>query len=139
MPERNAENRRIKEFESRFSTALDELLDNASILLTTPMPPDPLSLGIDERTLHELTTEELNLIRRVLFSKLKVDITDPIRTYQTGIGAEVMRPSGVMIPAHSMIQVSVFRTNRESEGLYLQELTYPDSVKGWVIGPDQNI
>ncbi|MDP3888815.1 MAG: hypothetical protein Q8Q24_02110, partial [bacterium] len=35
------------------------------------------------------------------------------------------------------IRVSVYETSRD--GLYFQELTFPDNQKRWMVGPDQDV
>lgn len=143
MLDRDRENQEeaLEAFRENFDAGLDELLDNAEIFLDVPRPPDPNSMGFDDRTLEELNTEELEVVRQTLYKKLEIDPGDPqrfkIRDYQTKTIAPLKRPSGIVIPPESTINVSVYRTNREE--VFLQELTFPDNDIRWALGPDQDI
>lgn len=132
-PENEAEH--IEVFKSDFKEGLDELLDNAEILLDIPRPPDPVSMGFDERTIEELGEAERIVVKGILFERLGIDHQQPdksrIREYIT------QTPPDTKFPGE--IKVSVYRTTQEEEGIYLQELTFPDGEKRWVIGPNQNI
>lgn len=135
MIEPENEAKHIEVFKLNFKEGLDELLDNAKLLLDIPRPPDPVSMGFDERTLEELTEAEKVVIRDTLFERLGIDPLQldrsRIRNYKTET------PDGIKFPGK--IDVSVYRTTQAGEEIFLQELTFPDGEKRWVIGPDQDI
>lgn len=141
--ESGSEKQQLEVFREHFRNSLRELLDNAEIILDVPRPPDPASMGFDERTLEELGDAEKRLVRDILFEQLGIDPQKEEaarqRTYQTQTEVEITRQSGSVIPSHSPIDVFVYRTNRNDQGIVLQELIFPDKERRWVIGPDQNI
>ncbi|MDO8429442.1 MAG: hypothetical protein Q7S88_02320 [Candidatus Daviesbacteria bacterium] len=102
-------------------------------MLDIPRPPDPYSMGFDERTLEELTPAELEVARRVIYSKLGLDPDkiddDKVRTYESPVPEDAKSPG--------IIKIDVFKTNNPD--IFLQELNSPDGEKRWLIGPDQDI
>ena len=124
MSEENRPELPTKTFKERFREGLPGLLDLVK-LIQEPLATDPFSMGIDSRTLEELSAEELAVLRQVLFEKLALDPQnlekDRIREYTI-----------------NRATVVVYKTNQE--GLFLQKMTFlRDEAVRWVLGPDQNI
>lgn len=123
----------LEVFRANFETGIDEMLEMADFLFDRPKPPDPYSMGFDERAVDELSDEEKAVAQQVIYRKfgLTPDKLDEarVRTYAT------QAPEDAKVPGE--IKAEMFRTNRED--IFLQELTFQDGSKSWVIGPDQNI
>jgi hypothetical protein len=97
-----------------------------------PLPPDPYSFGMGERTFEQMGMEELAVIRHMLYTVLGINVMDPetlVRTYKS-IAAESAEAPGE-------IEWDVLKTNRK--GMVLQEGKYSDRMVRWVVGPDKNI
>lgn len=120
-------------FKANFEHDIDEMLELADFLFDVPKPPDPYSMGFDERTIDELTNEEKVIAQEVIYQKFGLTPEGlnkaRIKTYTTRASEEAKVPGE--------IKIEMFRTNRED--IFLQELTFQDGHKSWVIGPDQNI
>ncbi|KKS13690.1 hypothetical protein A2617_04340 [Candidatus Daviesbacteria bacterium RIFOXYD1_FULL_41_10] len=133
MPE-NEEEKQLEAFEANFTQGLNDLLENAEILLDIPRPIDPSSMGFDERTMEDLTSAEKKVVVKVIYQKLGLDPNNlelsKLREYKT-------RQKNPNTPSQDDINIIVFRTNQAS--IVLQELVNPDGEKRWVIGPDQDI
>lgn len=132
---RDLRERRLEIFKEDFRRGFNELIDLLEIVPEGPLPPDPDSMGVDHRTFEDLTKQERQEAQRVIYQELGLQPDKlnqaKIRDYTTQAD-ETARVPGE-------IKISVFRTNRESQGIFLQELTYMDAQKRWVIGPDSNI
>ena len=103
--------------------------------LNTHIPPNPFDFGIgDDRIVDNLSPEEVEILRKIVFNELGVEEGNPdyVQRHYVSKGS----PES---PAPGDIKVTVFRTNRESDGLFLQELTFPDGQKRLVVGVDKNI
>ena len=99
-----------------------------------PIPPNPSSMGAgDERTLEELSPEELEAAEVILFERFGVNRNAKearlVRNYES------FAPEEATLPGR--IKVSVYRT--KEEGVFLQELTFLDNAKRWVLGPNKDI
>lgn len=133
MSEIEKQAEKLEAFRINFEHGIDEMLELADFLFDIPKPPDPYSMGFDERAIDELSDEEKAVAQQVIYQKfgLTPDKLDEarVRTYAT------QAPEDAKVLGE--IRVEVFRTNRED--ISLQELTFQDGHKSWVIGPDQNI
>ncbi len=125
--------RQLEVFRANFEHGIDEMLELADFLFDIPKPPDPYSMGFDERAIDELTDDEKAVAEQVIYQKfgLNPERIDEarLRTYTTQAAEDAKVPGE--------IKVAMFKTNQEN--LFLQELTFQDGHKSWVIGPDQNI
>ncbi|MBI2040453.1 hypothetical protein HYT18_05290 [Candidatus Microgenomates bacterium] len=130
---REEQEEQLETFRANFKYGIDEMLELADFLFDIPKPLDPYSMGFDERAIDELSDEEKAVAKQVIYHKfgLNPDRIDEarIRTYTTKAAEDSKVPGE--------IKVDVFKTNQEN--LFLQELTFQDGHKSWVIGPDQNI
>jgi hypothetical protein len=135
MSEIGEEEQRLRNFEYEFTKGLADLLELLELRPEQPLAPDPFSMGFDERTLEELNPDELGIVRRSLFYNLGIDTNKLekflVRQYSTPA------PEDAKVPGE--IKVDVYRTNKEVDGIFLQELTFTDDEKRWVIGPDVDI
>lgn len=135
MPEDEVKNEaeQLEEFKENFRAGLVETLDFfLELTPDAPIPPDPLSMGFDERTLEELNRSELAVVQEVLYQELGLE--PAIENFK--VREYVAPPSeGDTVPGE--VEVSVYKTNRE--GVFLQELFFKDGQKRWVFGPDVNI
>ena len=115
--------KQLEVFKANFEHGIDEMLELADFLFDIPKPPDPYSMGFDEKAVAQ----------QVIYQKfgLTPEIRDEarLRTYTTQAAEDAKVPGE--------IKVDMFKTNQEN--LFLQELTFQDGHKSWVIGPDQNI
>lgn len=113
-------------FKEDFRRGLGDLFGYLEVAPEEPIPPDPSSMGFDDRTLEDITDTERAELKRILFEELGVDPNNNkdslVRSYKV-----------------EALNIQVFRTNREDEGIFLQEILYPDGEKRWVVGPDRNI
>ena len=123
----------LEVFKAEFERGLQDLLDSAEVLLDRPRPIDPFSMGFDERTMEELSLAEKEAARQIIYQVLDLEpdrIEEAkLRKYTTHL------PEGDLVSGE--IQVEVFRTNIED--IFLQELTFLDGGRRWLIGPDQDI
>ena len=135
MTEVGEKEQSLRTFEYEFTRGLADVLELLELMPEQPLAPDPCSMGFDERTLEELDPDELAVVRGVLFSNLGVDpekLDEAIvRQYNTPA------PENAKVPGE--IKVDVYKTNKEEEGIVLQELTFADGEKRWVVGPDVDI
>ncbi len=133
----------LEAFRESFESGFQEFLEFVEQFGDAPVPPDPLSMGIAERTLEDLNPDELRIVRSITFAQLGIDQRNTaafrVRNYQSRTPDLIRRPSGVIIPKDSVIDIEVFRTNRVQQGIHLHELTFPDRALRWAVGPDQNI
>ncbi|KKU93252.1 hypothetical protein A3C34_04060 [Candidatus Amesbacteria bacterium RIFCSPHIGHO2_02_FULL_48_21] len=123
----------LESFEQAYAAGLDQLPELIeSEIFDTPLPLDPDSLNVEPRTFEELSPLELDIVQKTIFNKLGLT-SDPdthkIREYTTPT------PPKATVPG--TIKAVVYSTN--IEGVFLQELVFPDFRQSWVIGPDQNI
>ena len=133
MEERESKERQLEAFRANFEHGLDEMLELADFLFDIPKPPDPYSMGFDERAIDELNDEEKAAAQQVIYQKFGLN---PERLEESRIRIYTTQaPEDAKVPGE--IKVETFKTNRED--LFLQELTFQDGHKSWVIGPDQNI
>lgn len=132
MNEQENENQ-LEVFRANFEESLQDLLDSAEIMLDIPRPPDPASMGFDDRNMEELTPVEREVAKQVIFQTLGLEPTKldevKLRKYTTNSAADT--------PAPGEVQVNVYKTNKAD--LFLQELLFSDGEKRWVIGPNQDI
>lgn len=112
---------------------MEGLLDAAEILLDIPRPIDPSSMGFDVRTMGELTPIEKDVARQLVFQRLGID-PNKLEEYRT---RQYTTFPVEDVPAPGEIKAEVYRTN--TEDIFLQELTFPDGEKRWLLGPDQDI
>lgn len=135
MAERSEQEEQLEAFKESYKEGLEGLLELLEVAPEQPLPPDPSSMGIDERTLEELSPEELAAARSILFERFGVDPEKleeaRVRQYSTPAPEEGKVPGD--------IRVDVYKTNMEEEGIVLQELTFADGAQRWVVGPDQDI
>lgn len=124
---------RLEAFSANFEHGIDEMLEMAEFLLDSPKPLDPYSMGFDERTIDQLSAVEKTIAQQVIYQKFGLTTEKleeaRIKTYIT------QAPKDAKVPGE--IKVEMFRTNKEN--IFLQELTFQNGDKSWVIGPDQNI
>lgn len=118
-----------EEFREAFGKGLDDLLNLLEVAGDTPLPVDPSSMGVDERTFEELSEAEKKLAQGVIYERLGLD---PDKLPEAKV-----RDYTTQAPEQGEIQVTVFRTNNEE--LFLQELTFADGEKRYMLGPDQDI
>lgn len=134
MSEREEKRENLEAFREKFKAGLEETLELAEMFQET-LPIDPYSMGIEERTFEELSPEEKIIARQVIFSELGLNAENLgesiLREYITTASEDATAPG--------KIKVSVFKIGGENEGIFLQELTFSDGEKRWVVGPDQNI
>lgn len=101
--------------------------------ISEPLSPDPGSMGIDDRTFEELMEWEKKEAEKVIYEELRLEIDKlnevVVREYTT------QAVESARVPGE--IKVRVFETNKD--GMFLQELTFKDNEKRWVVGPDQDI
>ncbi len=128
MSEQNKESQELAAFGENFRAGLNDLLELLAVS-PDPLPPDPASMGFDERTLEELSPAEKALVQQILYQTLGVDPLVKSREYMTQAPQEATVPGEVL--------VWVYPTNQE--GIVLQEMMFLDGDKRWVLGPDQNI
>jgi len=124
-------NPKLEEFRRRYEEELEELLDSG-LYDSEPLPPDPSSMGLGEITLEDLGSEEMDIIRDVLYERFEINpsASDVLhREYKSQAPAEATVPGE--------IDIKVFKTNRE--GTYLHEMTFRDGAVRWAVGPDSNI
>ncbi len=125
--------KQLEVFRANFEHGIDEMLELADFLFDIPKPLDPYSMGFDERVIDELSDDEKAVAQQVIYQKFGLTPESleeaKIKAYTT------QAPDDAKIPGD--IKVEIFRTNRED--IFLQELTFQDGHKSWVIGPDQNI
>lgn len=123
----------LEEFKENFREGLITSLEFAAEFTPdAPIPPDPLSMGFDERTLEEISRNELAVVQEVLYQELGLE--PAIENFK--VREYVASPSeGATVPGE--VEVYVYKTNRE--GIFLQELLFKDGQKRWMFGPDVNI
>lgn len=124
---------KLETFRANFEHGIDEMIEMADFLFDLPKPPDPYSMGFDERTIDQLGEDEKAIVQRVIYQKFGLTpeklAETRIRSYST------QAPEDAKVPGE--IKVEMFRTNKED--IFLQELIFQNGDKSWVIGPDQNI
>ena len=122
-----------REFLENYRNGIGDVLEMLEFDPETPLSPDPLSMGFDERTMEELTVREKQDMEEILFEELigdqeQVDAST-VRTYQSQAPEQAAAPG--------TIDVSVFHTKHEE--VFLQQMTSADGEKRFVVGPDVNI
>ena len=125
--------KQLEIFRGDFELGIDEMLEMADFLFDNPKAPDPYSMGFDERAIDELSDDEKAVAQQVIYQKFGLipeSLEEArIKAYST------QAPEDAKVPGE--VKVEMFKTNQEN--LFLQELTFQDGHKSWVIGPDQNI
>lgn len=143
MAERDSRRKELEAFRESFEAGFPGFLEFVEEFGDTPVPPDPFSMGIDDRTLEDLSPDELRIVRSITFAQLGIDQRNPavarVRNYQSRTPDMIKRPSGLVIPKGSPIDVEVFKTNRLEQGIHLHELTFSDRALRWAVGPNQDI
>ncbi len=132
MEQRAERAKYLEEFRNQYEEAFDGFLEFLTEFGDTPLPPDPSSMGFDERSLEELDRDELGTIRDILHTKLGIKVLDEdtlVRSYTTNAPEDATAPGEM--------KIDVLKTN--IEGTFLQEIKYADNMVRWVIGPDQDI
>ncbi len=130
--EESREGHSLEIFRQNFEKGLDDLLALNEEFPGNPLSPDPSSMGFDERTLEQLSMQELSEIRGILYQRLGINMEDPgaqVDIYPTNA------PAGATSPGP--MEVRVLKTNQPD--LFLQEIVYQDRVTRWAIGPNQRI
>lgn len=122
----------LEAFRESFRSGLEEMLEMAEFLFDKPKAPDPYSMGIDSRTMDELDEDEMQIAWELTCQALGLDPENlephEIRSYTTHAQPKAKVPGQIRV-----------RVYRSEIGLFLQELTFSNGEKSWVIGPDQNI
>ena len=103
---------------------------------TKPLPVDPDSLGIAEKTMETLTDRELtaaqNVIYRLFGLTQEVDRNSHfVRSYQTQTVEDAASAGEV--------DVVVYATNLAGQNIFLHEMTFPDQKKRWALGGNLDI
>lgn len=133
MDERETKSKQLEVFKENFKNGLGDLLELLEISPDAPLPPDPYSLGFDERTFEDLDRQEKEAAQEILYQQLGLD---PERLDDFKVREYISKaPDQARVPGK--ISVVVYRTNKED--VFLQELTFEDGEKRWVVGPDLDI
>lgn len=87
MSEIEKQAEKLEAFRANFDHGIDEMLELAGFLFDIPKPPDPYSMGFDERAIDELSDEEKAVVQQVIYQKFGL-IPDKleearIKTYTT--------------------------------------------------------
>lgn len=116
-------------FKDSFEQGIEELLEMSDLLLDEPRPLDPYSMGFDDRIFEELSEAEKTIAQQVVYNKFGLNPQDRSK--------DLVREYSLTdedSPDSDPIQVAVYRTNRQDDGLYLYELTFTDNQRRWMVG-----
>lgn len=116
-------------FKENLERVFDEYLGLVEIS-DFPLAVDPFSMGIDERTIDEITPEERNLVWQVICQKLGIETF-----FATSTG--FVREYNSKTEQNEEIEVTVISTKRK--GIFLHILSYTDGEVRWALGPNVNI
>ena len=133
MSETENQAEKLEAFRANFEHGIDEMLEMADFLFDRPKPPDPYSMGFDERTIDQLSPEEKAVAQQAIYQKFGLTPESleqaKVRSYST------QAPEDAVVPGK--VSVEMFRTNQKD--IFLQEMIFQNGDKSWVIGPDQDI
>lgn len=118
-------------FREEFRRNFIDFLDLAKIV-GEPMSPDHLTMDLFERGWDDLTEDEKLEVREVIYGELGL-LADRLDQYRV---RDYVTHTGPDADVQGKIKVSVYKTNKE--GIFLQELTYEDGKKSWLVGPNKN-
>jgi hypothetical protein len=124
-------------FKKEYSDGLEDFMLYLDEVPGETFPPDPNALGFDDRTFEQLTQEELNLIKDILYTKFGLDKEKDqvkIRDYVSESDETALSPG--------KRNVDVYKTDKKNaagDDIFLQEITDPEGNVRWVVGPDKEI
>lgn len=125
MTEHQEGDKELQAFGEKMHEGIQDMLMFLEAAPEIPRPVDPASMGIDDRTVEELSPQEKAKLREVLLQSVGLEETvlDQVthREYTTS----------------ESIQVTVYHTDLDD--IYLQELNFPDGETRFMLGPDMNI
>ena len=134
------------EWQTKIREGMTQALENYNLLyelseegVYTPIDFSPISLTEteDERQTWKLNPEELKFLRQELFQQVGFDPNNPIKAaepYEYEIPEDISVPENQLPPTVTgKVEVHIYKTAREEEGMYLHELRYgnsPEKAKG---------
>jgi hypothetical protein len=125
----------LHNFEAEYTAGLEQIPELIEFgMFDTPRPLDPGSLGMGDQTYDQLTSQELEIAGKVILKLLGVDKDIPeslVRKYQSQESPEPSVPGP--------INVTVYKTKYDNQGLVLHELAFSDMRTYWMFGPDKDI
>lgn len=118
------------DFRENFEGAFEDYLELVAIS-DFPLAVDPFSMGIDERTIDEITPDERQIVWQTVCNELGVS---PVCVMME---KHFVRSYDTKTEQGEKIGVTVISTQRE--GIFLHILTYTDGEVRWMLGPNVNI
>lgn len=117
------------EWQEAIRQEIRDALDNFELFGVVNVSPLSISGGKDERTFFDLSGEEQDFIKGVLFGEIGFDpqTAESIASYKT------QAPEGAGWQGEA--DVRVYRTGRGGEGVFLHEIHYPDKKIDCIIAP----
>lgn len=117
------------EWQEVIRQGIRDALDNFELFGVVNVSPLSVSGGEDERTFLDLSQEEQDFIRDILFREIGFDSQNPesVGSYTT------KAPEGVEWQGEA--RVKVCKTARSEEGMFLHEIHYPDNKIDYIIAP----
>lgn len=134
MNEHDDVDKELEAFGEKIQEGIQDMLMFLSVAPEIPRPVDPASMGIDERTMEELSPQEKAKIREVLLQSIGLNESilekARLREYTTSTSEGTTSTS-------EPIQVVVYQTDLAD--VYLQQLNFTDGEVRFMLGPDLNI
>lgn len=128
--ERTPEQRLNSEWQKAIQQGIRDAVDNFELFGMVNVSPLSVSGGEDERTFLDLSEQEQDFIKSVLFKEIGLDPQSPenVASYIT------------QAPERSEWQgeadVKVYKTTRSDEGMFLHEIHYSDNKVDYVVAPE---
>lgn len=127
---RTPEQRLNPEWQEAIQQGIKDAVDNFELFGVINISPLSISEGKDERSFLELSKEEQDFIKGVLFEEIDFDPQNPenVASYIT------QAPEGTKWQGEA--DVKVYKTARSDEGMFLHEINYPDNKIDYIVAPE---
>lgn len=118
------------EWQKTIKKGIQEALDNFKLFGVVNVSPLSISGGEDERNFLDLSKEEQDFTRGVLFKEIGFDPQNP-----ENVTSHIMQaPEGAEWQGEA--SVMVYKTARSDEGMFLHEITYPKGETDYIVAPE---